>query len=131
MVNWLPRRSVSLPPQPTIAGPCHVSCDTMILVALPPIPEVAPQDNARGQNRSSYLSLSLSQQPIYIYVCIFSALVLQGIHLRSTIDRKERRGIRRIRYFLEEIGSWKSARFVFSNREGGSREGEVGVSGVY
>lgn len=99
----------------------------MILVALPPIPEVAPQDNARGQNRSSYLSLSTT----YIYMCVFSALVLQGIHLGSTIDRKERRGIRRIRYFLEEIGSWKSARFVFSNREGGSREGEVGVSGVY
>lgn len=102
----------------------------MILVALPPIPEVAPQDNARGQNRSSYLSLSLNNS-LYIYMYVFSALVLQGIHLGSTIDRKERRGIRRIRYFLEEIGSWKSARFVFSNREGGSREGEVGVSGVY
>lgn len=77
------------------------------------------------------ISLSLSLSTTYIYICVFSALVLQGIHLGSTIDRKERRGIRRIRYFLEEIGSWKSARFVFSNREGGSREGEVGVSGVY
>lgn len=86
MVNWLPRRSVSLPPQPTIAGPCHVSCDTMILVALPPIPEVAPQDNAHGQNRSSYLSLSLSQQPIYIYVCIQRTRSPRdpfGIHDRS------------------------------------------------
>lgn len=40
----------------------------MILVALPPIPEVAPQDNARGQNRSSYLSLSLNNLYIYVYI---------------------------------------------------------------
>lgn len=130
----------------------------MILVALPPIPEVAPRYLKimhAAEIASPPISLSLFQQPIPIYIPIYLyiyIIVLQVTQVAAsmvercpwirgycdrgeTIEWKEGRGglIRLSGEFLLFL-TRKNARLVSSNgeikREGGA-EREVGVSGVY
>lgn len=130
----------------------------MILVALPPIPEVAPRYLKimhAAEIASPPISLSLFQQPIPIYIYLYTYIYIYIIVLQvtqvaasmvercpwirgyrgETIEWKEGRGrlIRLSGEFLLFL-TRKNARLVSSNgeikREGGA-EGEVGVSGVY